>query len=132
VSQPSSSNAGDLGGGLLESVEALSNEQLLWSVHASRLMPFGAEATGRLFLTTQRIVFCPIKRDPLSGPWAVDRMIVQAVSVKFPEQTISPVPERPLMHISIRDGTAEAFFVVSPKKVARRLNKALFSDQSPS
>jgi len=131
MSQGSPLNGGSVGGRLLQNVDLLGDEQVLWSAHADRLMPYGAEATGRLFLTTQRIVFCPLKRDLFSGPWAVDRRLVQEVWVE-PRAGIVDLDHKPQVMIRADVGTLEAFLVVSAKAVARRLNKVLFADSSQS
>ena len=72
-----------IGGGWLTSQEALAGEEVAWSRAANRMQ--GSRAVGgKLFLTDQRILFCPHRVDGLlrGKPWSVDIGAVSEIGVE--------------------------------------------------
>ena len=128
TSAASSSAPARIGTWWLRGVEALSGERPLWSVLATRLRPQNGVASGKLFLTTQRIVFCPHRLDDavVGGSWAIERRLIQAVSVEPPRPApVVGLPGRSTVTVSIDATTVERFLVLAPKRVARRFNELL-------
>lgn len=113
----------------------LPGEVRLWSLLASRLIPPGQTAIGRLFVTTHRMVFCPIRLDHavVGGSWAVARTQVGSVVVEPPAPVrVIGLPTRSVLRVQIHGGRAERFLVFAPRRTARRLNEALGGQRSPS
>jgi len=74
---------GKIGGGWIDSQEALPGEEVTWSRSANRMQ--GSRGVGgKLFLTEQRILFSPNRVDGLTGgkPWSVEISSVSEVGVE--------------------------------------------------
>lgn len=72
-----------IGGGWLTSQEAHAGEDVSWSRLANRMQ--GSRAVGgKLFLTDQRILFCPHRVDGLlfGKPWSVELAAVSEIGVE--------------------------------------------------
>jgi hypothetical protein len=122
-----------IGARWLDSCPANEDESTLWSVVAHRRMSRMRLATGKLFLTSARIVFCPNRLDSLvvGGSWAVERDKVRSISAQRPHAKFTLGLSMPSISVFADDDSTEQFIVYAPQKLAERLHRELFFVSAP-
>lgn len=120
--------AGRIGSWWLSSEEALPTERPLWSVLANHLVSPLVSANGRLFVTIDRILFCPHRLDDrvIGGTWQASRARIESVRVEPRPTLVLGLPTRSLLAVKMDDGATAHFLVFTPSRIARRLNATLF------
>jgi len=102
----------------------------LWSVLANHRLSSMRVSNGKLFVTSDRLVFCPHRLDSavFGGSWSVKRTDIRSVSVEPPGTTsILGLSVRSLVDIEISSDSMEQFLVFSPQMTIQRLKQELFS-----
>ncbi len=117
---------GQIGGWWLAGYEELPGEVEVWSCLANRTQNWRAVG-GKLFLTNQRVVFCPHRFDYVLGGqgWAGSLNDIDGFGEEAPNSEPFSGGLRTRLAINLRNGTKELFVVNQLGPVIERLQSAV-------
>jgi len=119
-----------IGSWWLAPMEAQAHEQVQWSALANHTQGPLRSISGRVYLTNQRLLFCPNRLDHSLGSrnWAVDLQEIAGVD-RHPRggdvMSILGGGGRDRLRVTLRSGPSELFIVNDLDQTIQRLRAAL-------
>lgn len=116
-----------IGSWWLAEVDALSGEQVGWDCLANRQQDGWRAVGGKLYLTNQRIIFCPHFLERVLGgkKWSTPLDDITDATTEAPDGEPLSGGLRPRLALLLQDGSRELFVVNNLNETVPRLQRAL-------